>query len=208
MKVIAHRGNNNNENNNRLEGLLECLELDGIDGIEYDVVMTKDYKFILSHDYILRTKTSFYNVKNKTLSFLKNEEFIKNGKIFPIIELKDFLNKVHSNKILLMELKIDKNAKTFAKKIKPIIKKYQYLNLWICSFNVDVLIFLKKYKIGLIKTRLINQKVQENFDFVSINYIQNQKKPYFLWTINHQIKLPKDKTFLGVITDKPRIFKE
>ena len=67
MKVIAHRGNNNNENNNRLEGLLECLELDGIDGIEYDVVMTKDCKFILSHDYILRTKTSFYNVKNKTL---------------------------------------------------------------------------------------------------------------------------------------------
>ena len=207
MKVIAHRGNDNNENNNRMEGLLDCLEKDYIDGVEFDVVMTKDYKFILSHDYILKTKTSFYNVKKETLKFLKSKEFIKNGKVYPIVELKEFLDKINSNKILLMEFKIDENEKIFAKKIKPIIKKYKNLNLWICSFDSNVLKFFEEYKIGLIKTRIINQHKSGNYNFISINYIQKQKLPYFIWTINHRIKLPNDKNFLGIITDKPRLFK-
>ena len=196
MKVIAHRGNDNNENNNRIDGLLNCLKKSNIDGIEFDVAMTKDYKFILSHDYILRTKTSFYNIKDHTLKFLKNKLFVKNGKKYPVVELKEFLDKVHNNKILLMEFKIDNNAEKFAKKIKPLIKRYSNLNIWICSFNREVLSYFKEYKVGLIKTKMINQSNKEEYDFISINYI------------GKHMKLPNDKYFIGVITDKPKLFKE
>lgn len=208
MKIIAHRGNDDYQNNNRMKGLLNSLDKDYIDGIEFDVVMTKDGKFILSHDYLLRTKKQFFNVKNETLKFLKKQKIIKNNKDYPIIELKEFLEKIHSNKILLMEFKIDHNEEIFAKKIKPIIKKYKYLNIWLCSFNDKVLSYFKdEYYIGLIKTRMINQNKGDDYNFLSVNYTEQQKIPYFIWTINHKIEFPKDKNFIGIITDKPKIFR-
>ena len=50
-----------------------------------------------------------------------------------------FINIFKDFFIGVREFKIDGNGKKFDKKIKPIIKKYKNLNIWICSFDSNVL---------------------------------------------------------------------
>lgn len=207
MKIIAHRGNNKNKNENRIEGLLKCLKEPYIDGVEFDIQMTKDCKFLLSHSNFLKTKDGeIFAISRNRLCELKKHSYEKNKKNYPLVTLEQFLRKVNGNKILLMELKVEGQEKEYAYYLKKILKKFPFLNLWICSFDPSILLFFKKdYPIGLIKTRMINEKKNLNdFDFVSSK--EKEKIPYFLWTINKKICFPEDKNFLGIITDSAMDF--
>lgn len=208
MKVIAHRGNNHNLNENRENGLLSCLQKDYIDGIEFDIQMTKDGYFVLAHSNFLKTEHKIYSIENSSWRELQKETFIKSGKPFKVTELSSFLQKITSDKILLMECKVRGSIPIYYKKLQKVLKKYHHLNLWICSFNEEILsLFSNQFPKGMIKTRMINFfKNLDSYDFVSINNRENIQKPYFLWTINKIELLPKDSYFLGIITDKPRLF--
>jgi len=177
-KLIAHRALDNHKyKENSIEAFINCLDKDYIDGVEIDVRITKDKKLILNHNSIIGNNL----IKNQTLKQLKK---------YNVTLLEDVL-KLNTNKIIVLDLK-DK----MKSEIKKIIKKYNYLNLYICSFNYELVSDLlnTNVKIGLIVGYFINKnKNYSKFDFLNVNYKEKVKfnKEIMLWTINKYEDLKK-----------------
>lgn len=195
MLIIAHRGNDEINKENSKEAIFNSLNKKYIDGVEFDIRMTKDKRFILNHD-------PFYNnlfIKNTTSKVLK-----KQG----LNTLEEVLDIINNKKILLIEVKEDsKRIKLLAHTLNKILKKYT-LNIYVCSFNYDFIKYFKEkynYKCGLIISKHINKNhIINNFDFNSISYKCKeifQNKETFIWTVNN----PKNITHYNIITDRPKL---
>ena len=202
IKIISHRGNDNNEKKeNIIDALISSLNKDYIDGIEFDIRKTKDNKFVISH-------SPFYN-----LELIKN----KKRKELKLDNLNKLLKQINNKKIILIEIKEETdNYKKLIYYLNKILKKYKYLNIYICSFNYDLIKEIKQnynYKCGLIISNILNRnKDYKIFDFISVKYNMENKykdKELMLWTINNKdnIKKYKNKN-LYIITDKPYLIKE
>ena len=90
MYVISHRGNNNHKyKENTFKAIKNVLEEDYIDGAEFDIRMTKDNKFVLSHSPIYKDSL----INNKKLKDLKLDE------------LNNILKNIKTNKIILITIK-------------------------------------------------------------------------------------------------------
>ena len=51
--IISHRGNDNhNYKENTIEAVVFSLNRDYVDGVEVDIMFTKDKEIVLNHDYI------------------------------------------------------------------------------------------------------------------------------------------------------------
>ncbi len=196
MKIIAHRGNDSIHRENSLNAIINCLNTQYIDGVEFDVRLTKDNKFIINHDpfyheYFIRN-TSSKKLQNKGLNTLE-----------------EVLDKIDSDKIILIEVKEEgKKIKKTAKYLYQVLCKYK-LNIYLCSFNYEFIKFFhKKYKdikCGLIIGSHINKDyIINDFNFNSISFKYKGKIPTketFYWTINS----PKNiKKYENIITDKAR----
>lgn len=207
---IAHRGNNILKCENRLEIIKKVLELDYISGIEVDIRKTLDNKFILSHNQFLKSDR-LININKVKLKDLLKEKFYIDNKPFEIHTLNELLS-IDTRKIILLEIKDNININ----KLNKILKKYSYLNLYVCSFNYDFISNFKKkypnYKCGLIIGYLMNlNKNYDIFDFLMFHYssILNTNKPYFVWTVNNlKIFNKLDNNILGCITDISYKFKK
>ena len=195
MKIIAHRGNDNIHKENTIEAILNSLEKQYIDGVEFDIRFTKDKKFILNHD-------PFYN--NNYIKKTTSKKLVKEG----LNTLDKVLNKIKSKKILLIEVKDEKNIKKVSKYLNKELKK-NHLNYYICSFNYDFIKYFNakyNYKCGLIIGKNINKKyIINNFNFNLISYKYKYKLPKketFIWTVNN----PKDikNKNENIITDNPK----
>ena len=210
MFLIAHRANDNHQfSENSKEAIVRCLEYDYIDGVEIDVRITKDKKLVLHHDSVLDFNSNGHGmVKYKTLRELNKYLYGKsNTKLATLEEVLPLFNK----KILLIELKesgndyidlVDETAK--------IIYNYNYLNVYVCSFNFSLLTYMKNnyknIKCGLIIGYGLNKlKIINNFDFFvlssrNLDFI-NIKKYNFVFGIkdNDLNKLSNSSYF---ITDK------
>lgn len=202
--LIAHRGNNNSNCENRLNCLKEALNYDYISGIEVDIRETQDHKLILSHNSFLKKDFKLYFISKYKYKTLKKYIFKLKGNSFSINKLEDLLSNIHSNKIILLDIKDNININNLYK----IIKKYKYLNIYICSFNYNFVYNLKnkypKLKVGLIIGYCMNNnKNIDIFDFISINYYNLNKynKPYFIWTINKKRLVNNIENSIGIITD-------
>lgn len=188
MKIISHRGNGNKHKENTIEALNEALKKEYIDGVELDVRMTKDYKFVLSHE-------PFFSGKLIGINKYKNLKI-------PLLD--DFLNSLSTDKIIMIDVKEEMGREE--KLVSCLVKclnKYN-LNLYICSFNYKIIkLFKSKFKRGLIISSKINEdKIKNEFDFNSLHYkIINKKseKETFVWTVNKEMNLPK----CNIITDRP-----
>ena len=53
MLLISHRGYISKYPENSLEGIKYAFNLSEIDGVEFDVRITKDRKFVLIHDFFI-----------------------------------------------------------------------------------------------------------------------------------------------------------
>ena len=201
MKLIAHRANNDHKyKENSLNGIINSLEKDYIDGIEIDIRMTKDNHFILHHNVIYEN----HIIENRTLKQLKNLD-----------EINNVLKKIKSKKIILLDLKCENlDYKNYADKLIKQLKKYKNLNIYLCSFNYELSCYLKektKYKIGIFVSSIINKnKKIDVFDFVAYNYKVYKKidKMTMIWTVNKREILAK---FVNknvyIITDKAYLLK-
>ena len=207
-KFIAHRGNNVDKCENNLECLKQVLNYNYISGIEVDIRQTKDLKLVLSHNSYIRKDLNFYNINKLTLKELKKNIYKIKGEYFKISTLKELLSSINTNKIILLDIK----DKIKINNLYNIIKKYKYLNIYICSFNYELVSLLKKtypnLKVGLI----IGYKMNENkdisiFDFISVHYnsVDKYKKEHFIWTVNNISMLKNIKNNLGIITDNSYI---
>lgn len=202
MKLIAHRGNDNHKyKENTTEALLESLNRDYIDGVELDIRLTKDNKYVINHN----TSYVVLGIDRRFISNITLAVAVKDG----ISSLEDFLSRVNNKKIIMIEIKNEFDG--INNDIKELIKisnKYKKLNLWFCSFCYPLVKEMKnicKSPIGLLVSDLINKnKDIEPFDFISLSKNSyndiNTKKTKMIWNINKKEQLKK--TYKYVITDK------
>ena len=206
IRFYAHRSkNNHNFKDNSKEAILNVLNKEYISGIEIDIRLTKDKKVIVYHDPVIV-------IKNK-IKIINETNLIDLIKV-NIYTLSEILNSIKTDKTIILEIKYEnklnkKDADYFIKEIK----KYNYLNLYVCSFNTKLMKYIKKNyngKCGIIIGSVINKCKCFNFlDFNLIKYglfRKIPKKETFIWTINDVNKLKRltknNKKILNIITDK------
>lgn len=195
---IAHRG----LSSKALENTLEAFELAAklpFYGIECDIHLTKDNKFIVFHDYDTKRLTKInYLVKEKTLEELRELPIY-------IPELYEYLNICKQyNKKAVIEIKplfTKEELKSLYNYIKDndylndvIIISYQFFNLTtLRSFNndlglqlvtkkldQDIIDFCLKYKIELdIRFTLATKK--------NIKLMKDNNLKFNVWTVNSRI---------------------
>jgi glycerophosphoryl diester phosphodiesterase len=208
--LIAHRANNNHEYlENTKEAIIECLKQGYIDGVEIDIRVTKDKEFVLIHNMLIdRISNGSGFVKDKTLKELKSYIFGNNQKISTLEEILKIMN----DKLLLIEIKDESNnCKEFIDIFYKKIKKYLYLNIIICSFNYELLKYLKiinkNIKCALIINSIFNKdKIYNHFDYklLSKNKLEHSRDNDFIWTINNIRDYKKIKSYnnkLNIISD-------
>ena len=211
MKIISHRASNISKYKpNTKEALLTALSLDFIDGIEFDVRITKDKKIVIIHDPVINLVSNGSGIVKK-MKYKKLIKYNFGTKENPsrICTLDNLLKDINSNKIILIDIKEESNDLKIADIVLDIIKRYN-LNIYIASFNYNIIRYLQnKYKkVGLIINKAINnKKLYNHFGFNIISYQYKNiitKKETFLFTIN-DVKEDLDK--FNIITDNPYLFK-
>lgn len=206
---IAHRGNDDHPyKENSKDGIIYCLRKDYIDGIECDIRLTKDNQLVLFHNMMIYSINNGYEmVHNLTL----NELLLDNFSNETITILSDLLDDIDSNKILLLEIKEERKdtLKFWIDAIDKIVNKYYYLNIYLCSFNYELIKNLKdkfNIPIGLIIGYKMNKnKDTSKFDFLMYQYknIKYSHKPIMVWTVNERKKAMELKDRVKyIITDK------
>lgn len=157
IKLIAHRGGykESNTKENSKEAIKYAITKDYIDGIEFDVRITKDNKIILMHDCSLKYNNKRYKISNTNYEEL-NKIYLKkyNTKLNTIEEI---LYIIPKNKIVFLEIKnfYIKNHHKYLELIYNIIKKYPTKQIVIISFFYKYLKYFqsKGYDINLLLNR-------------------------------------------------------
>lgn len=198
--LIAHRGLVNKINpENTYISILSALNSKKYVGVEFDIRLTKDNKLVLMHDKnIIRTTNGTGTVENMTLKELKKYQMTKN-KTQTIPTLERILS-IKTNKILLIELKINNNEKELANTLIEVLKNYPHKTIYIMSFNKKVLNILKRYKhhIPLGHITILKKDITNKYDFYCIRELHLTKKilstnkKIFIWGL---IKNPNDKYY-------------
>ena len=126
MDIISHRGSNVSKyKKNTKQALLTAINLDFIDGIEFDVRITKDKKIVIIHDPIINLVSNGSGLVKK-LKYKKLLKYNFGTKENPskICLLKELLDNIKNNKKILIELKEESsNFKEFVDIVYNIIKK-------------------------------------------------------------------------------------
>lgn len=189
--IISHRGNDNHKfKENTKEAIINVLEKNYVDGVEFDIRLTKDKRLVLNHGFLHDGKIIKY-------SYFKD---------LNLDSLNSVLKNIKCDKLILIEIKDE--DENIIDLIYKCIKKYKGLNIYIHTFHRKVAsLFKKKYpniKIGIILFNLSTD--YSEYDFVSLNYLGYKKndKLTFLWTVNKENKKFKG---LNIITDKPSLLK-
>ncbi len=202
--IIAHRANGGKYRENTKEAAKEVLAFPYVDGIELDVHMTKDKKFVLSHN-------AFIICKNLQIKNIKNATYEEISHCKKIDRLENVLDELCSKKIIILDLKIMSKKKTFMRFFLRVLKKYK-LTPYLVSFDYKFVKKIKKkrpkLKVGYIKGFFINQeKSKDNLDFCICHY-KSYKNEEGIWTVNkyEEFKKYKNKDIL-IITDHPEFNK-
>ena len=187
MKYIIHRGITSNRfKENSYTAIKRALIDKSSLGVEFDIRLAKDDKIVLSHDNII----NFNYIEN-----MNYNDIIKNKYLTTL----DKVLTINTDKILLIDIKVNNNYKKFGYLLLKELDKYER-NIYLASFNKKVIKYLgkkTKYKKGIIT---LNYKKNNN-DFVVINYntISSKKindiknKEIFIWTIHNDKDLEKVK---------------
>lgn len=197
MKWIAHRGNGVTKYpENSSEALMRALSHPLIDGVELDVRLTKDNEVVIFHDATLeRMSDGIGFVKDKTWKELKQLTLISGKYHTKISKLSSFLKRVHTSKIILIELKEETgDYKILADKVCRILDRYSNLNLYLVSFHVDLMKYIEKkypkYRAGVFVNHFINYKyIHNSFSFQAVTPVLvdnvNMRKETFVYAIYH-----------------------
>ena len=169
MFLIAHRGLvTKSIKENTMEAFMEALNSTKYAGIELDIRVSKDSEFVVYHDLLFKGKL----LKHTLYKELKKEN---------VPRLTDVL-KINTGKIIMVEIK---DFDIDIKRLSNLLNKYSNKNLYISSFNNEVLLKLKPYlknaKIGSLNYVLNSIDDYNVFDFVCIlNYLlTNELVKYF-----------------------------
>jgi len=211
MKVIAHRGLHDYFKKNTREALVSALSMDYIAGIELDVRITKDKKIVIIHDPLIDFVSDGHGfVRKLTYRKLLKYNFGTKNNPEKLMLLDNFLKELSTNKIIMIDIKEETNDyKDLADQIIKIISKCS-LNIYLCSFNYELIKYLSDYNSGLLIGLSINKKRLYNsfrFNIVHYNYANriNKRKETFVWGVNDKEDLDKvNNPKALIITDYPK----
>lgn len=217
LKMIAHRGNGkHNYKENTKESLDYSLNQDYIDGIEFDIRYTKDNKIIIFHDMIITKQDRCIEFVNKmTYKSLKKYNIGTKANPSKIMLLDKYLKTIKTKKKIIIEIKWELgNYTKYIEDIHKIVSKYTNLNIYLMSFNYDL---LNDYKNKYSKEKLIlligivinNNRLINNLDINAYNsYLIskiNYDKELMIWNIRNKKtlkKIPNTLFDIDIITDK------
>ena len=216
--VFGHRGAPDLKMENSMESFNIAIQL-GVDGIELDVMFSKDKQLIIYHDW---------TINNNLISELTYNQIKSYNPEVPLLEdlIKDVCKK---NIIINIEIKSNQLlSNQIEKTLIQIIYKYNIQSkVIISSFNFLVLFRIKlmgnKIKLGFIinKNNIIKQymakvlrpySIHLNIDFLNDKIVSNFKHLNFkiyIWTVKEkQLKsVCKNKNIDGIFIDNPNILK-
>ena len=229
MNLIAHRGL---QSKNIKENTLEAIELgnrhEDIDGVEIDVRLTKDNQVVVIHDeYIDRVSNGSGRINEMSLGRLKRFNYGTRVKPSTVNSLSEVLDKISPDTLLVIELKDEREKNDIlASKVIEIVNQYPLLNIWLKSFSLDIVNYLKRYSnrpIGVLVNRMNKDLLNLEFDFYSVsldiitndivNNKLNKRQAVMVWTINtkEQFEELKDKLKSNInrvymISDNPLFY--
>ena len=197
--LCAHRGFSSLAVENTREALIKANESDYIDFIEFDIHMTKDKKFILSHDDKLVSEDgSFINIGSSTYDELMNMTYIYSSsyyryffwnkfediminqrkqklyhEFFKIIDLHDAIKECSDKKIIIDLKFADKDIEEYVTMLKKELKHVDTSNIIFQSLNIDGIKYLQDNSDYTCAALISNEKdlyrISE-FDYVGIRY--------------------------------------
>ena len=198
--IIAHRANGSTYKENTKEAILEVLTYDYVDGIEIDVHMTQDKKFVVSHNEVLLCE-------NKSIKLISKEKYIhlKQCKNLPLLE--EVLKQIKTNKYILLDLKVFKSEWKSWKKLIHLLKKYPN-NYYLVSFSYPFILGFKKqypiYKMGYLKGYIMNLDKEKDILYGCFCYLYQYTHEEGIWTVNNKEEIKKwQQKKIFIITDKP-----
>lgn len=230
MKLIAHKGlHSKNTKENTLSSIMLANKNQKINGIEFDVRLTKDNKVVVIHDKTIdRVSNGKGKVCEMTLNRLKKFNFGSFLKRERISTLDEVLDKLNSDKLIIIELKDEQDRNDIiASRALEIVNNYPNLHIWMKSFSGDIVNYLKKYSsipIGIVISEKTNNIdfLDNDVDFYSVSYklINDKKimeklnfsKPIMFWTVNTNdvmdeiLNIYNNRNDLYIISDNPLIY--
>ena len=226
IKTIAHRGYVAKGVENSIEALEGAAEV-GADYVEFDIILTKDNKFVVMHDYNLKRLAGL----NKRVQDMNFDEVvgltIKQGDYTSKIpSLEEFVNKAKElNMNLLIELKPHgAEPSNYIDILIDEVKRLKLENYKFMSLNPKVMEELEtkapNLETGYVIPLQIGNFHHSNVDFFAIEdfsyrdrlveQARKENKQVFVWTINDSalitryLQSPAD----GIITDEPKLVKD
>ena len=226
IETIAHRGYVAKGVENSIEALEGAAEV-GADYVEFDIILTKDNKFVVMHDYNLKRLAGL----NKRVQDMNFDEVIgltiKQGDYTSKIpSLEEFINKAKElNMKLVIELKPHgAEPSNYIDILIGEIKRLKLENYKFMSLNSKVMEELET-KLPNLETGYVIPLQFGNFHHSNVDFFviedfsyrdrlveqaRKENKQVFVWTINDPALITKylQSPADGIITDEPEIVKE
>lgn len=226
IKTIAHRGYVAKGVENSIEALEGAAEV-GADYVEFDIILTKDNKFVVMHDYNLKRLAGL----NKRVQDMNFDEVvgltIKQGDYTSKIpSLEEFVTKAKElNMNLVIELKPHgAEPSNYIDILLDEVKRLKLENYKFMSLNSKVMEELEtkapNLETGYVIPLQFGNFHHSNVDFFVIEdfsyrdrlveQARKENKQVFVWTINDSalitryLQSPAD----GIITDEPELVKD
>lgn len=226
IETIAHRGYVAKGVENSIEALEGATEV-GADYVEFDIILTKDNKFVVMHDYNLK-RLAGLNKRVQDMNF--NEVVgltIKQGDFTSKIpSLEEFVNKAKElNMNLVIELKPHgAEPSNYIDILIDEIKRLKLENYKFMSLNSKVMEELET-KVPNLETGYVIPLQFGNFHHSNIDFFviedfsyrdrlveqaRKENKQVFVWTINNPALITKylQSPADGIITDEPELVKD
>ena len=222
IKTIAHRGYVEKGVENSIEAL-EAAAKAGVDYVEMDVLMTKDNKFIVMHDYNLKRLTGINKkVQDMTYNELVGLPISQSGHTSRIPSFEEYVKRAKELNIkLVVELKPhggepNNYVDIFIEKVKElnIENNYKYMSL-----DLKVMEELESkapqletgyiipFQFGKFSNNNVDFFAIEDFSFSNtlVEQAKSQNKSVYVWTINDPSLITKylQSPANGIITDAP-----
>ena len=227
IKTIAHRGYVEKGVENSIEAL-EAAAKAGVDYVEMDVLMTKDNKFIVMHDYNLKRLAGINKkVQDMTYNELVGLPISQSGHTSKIPSFEEYVKRAKELNIkLVVELKPhggepNNYVDIFIEKVKEldIENNYKYMSL-----DLKVMEELESkapqletgyiipFQFGKFSNNNVDFFAIEDFSFSNtlVEQAKSQNKSVYVWTINEPSLITKylQSPANGIITDEPVQVKE
>lgn len=217
MYFVAHRGLHSST---ITENSIEAIELGSkvkyLDGVEFDVRLSKDNKVVVIHDKTIdRVSNGVGTVANMTLRQLRKYNYGSDVAPSTISTLDEVLDVITPGSLLIIELKDeDKRNNLLVTEVLKILDKYPNLNIWLKSFSsqiVDLLQNASKYPTGILVDKTSTKELLKDTYFYSIskhvidkNIVKNlikRDKIIMIWTVDTKEELNNLKKTLGEYID-------